>query len=61
MDLRANIDKDINLRPLERALVGTGIYIELPEGYEAKIRPRSGLAIRKSITVLNSPGTIDAD
>lgn len=61
MDLRANIDKDINLKPMERVIVGTGIYIELPDGYEAQIRSRSGLAIKKGITVLNSPGTIDAD
>ena len=61
MDLRANIEKDIILMPMERALVGTGIYIELPEGYEAQIIPRSGLAIKKGITVMNSPGTIDAD
>lgn len=61
MDLRANIEEDIILEPLQRALVKTGLYIELPEGYEAQIRPRSGLAINKGITVLNSPGTIDAD
>lgn len=61
MDLRANIDEDIVLHPLERALVKTGLYLEIPVGYEAQIRPRSGLAINKGITVLNSPGTIDAD
>lgn len=61
MDLRANIEEDIVLEPMQRALVRTGLYIELPEGYEAQIRPRSGLAINKGITVLNSPGTIDAD
>ena len=61
MDLRANIKEDIILGPLERALVGTGLFIELPEGYEAQIRPRSGLAIKHGITILNSPGTIDAD
>jgi dUTP pyrophosphatase len=61
MDLRANIDFEINLKPLERILVPTGLFIELPQGYEAQIRPRSGLALKKGITVLNSPGTIDAD
>ena len=61
MDLRANIDRDIVLRPMQRALVGTGLYIELPEGYEAQIRPRSGLAIENGISTVNSPGTIDAD
>jgi len=61
MDLRANIDKPIILKPLERALIPTGLFIELPEGYEAQIRPRSGLALKKGITVLNTPGTIDAD
>jgi len=61
MDLKANILKDINLKPLERTLVTTGLFIELPVGYEAQIRPRSGLAIKKGITVLNTPGTIDAD
>jgi len=61
MDLRANIDAAIALKPLERALVSTGLFIELPEGHEAQIRPRSGLAAKKGITVLNSPGTIDAD
>ncbi|MEL7585769.1 MAG: dUTP diphosphatase [Prolixibacteraceae bacterium] len=61
MDLRANLDQPVVLKPLERILVPTGLYIELPVGYEAQIRPRSGLAIKKGITVLNSPGTIDAD
>ncbi|WP_353131932.1 dUTP diphosphatase [Pseudopedobacter sp.] len=61
MDLRADIEKIITLRPLERKLVPTGLFIELPEGYEAQIRPRSGLAYKFGITVLNSPGTIDAD
>ncbi|MBO7234905.1 MAG: dUTP diphosphatase [Paludibacteraceae bacterium] len=61
MDIRANIDNAITLQPFERKLVPTGLYLELPQGYEAQIRPRSGLAIKKGITVLNSPGTIDAD
>lgn len=61
MDLRAFIDSDIVLKPFERKLIPTGLYIELPDGYEAQIRPRSGLAIKSGITVLNSPGTIDAD
>ena len=61
MDLRANIDARLTLHPLERKLVGTGLYIALPQGYEAQIRPRSGLALKHGITVLNSPGTIDAD
>ncbi len=61
IDLRANIDKPINLKPMQRALVSTGLFIELPEGVEAQVRPRSGLAIKKGITVLNTPGTIDAD
>lgn len=61
MDLRANIDQPITLQPLERKLIPTGLFIELPVGYEAQIRPRSGLALKKGITVLNSPGTIDAD
>ena len=61
MDLRAEIDTPVRLGPLERAVVGTGLYIELPEGYEAQIRPRSGLAAKQGVTVLNSPGTIDAD
>lgn len=61
LDLRANIDTPITLQPLQRCLVPTGLFIALPEGYEAQVRPRSGLAIKKGITVLNSPGTIDAD
>lgn len=61
MDLRAFIDSDIVLKPFERKLIPTGLYIELPDGFEAQIRPRSGLAIKNGITVLNSPGTIDAD
>lgn len=61
MDLRANLDDAITLKPLERKLVPTGLFIELPQGFEAQIRPRSGLALKKGITVLNSPGTIDAD
>ena len=61
MDLRANIDQSITLKPLERMLVKTGIFMELPVGYEAQVRPRSGLAYKNGITVLNSPGTIDAD
>lgn len=61
MDIRANLDKQVILKPLERKLIPTGLFIELPVGYEAQIRPRSGLAIKKGITVLNSPGTIDAD
>lgn len=61
MDLRANIEEAIILKPLERAIVATGIFIELPIGYEAQIRPRSGLAAKNGITVLNTPGTIDAD
>ena len=61
VDLRANIDEEIILYPMERKLIPTGIFIELPKGYEAQIRPRSGLAIKHGITVLNSPGTIDAD
>lgn len=61
MDLRANLDEDIVLHPLERVLVPTGLYIALPEGYEAQVRPRSGLALKHGITVLNTPGTVDAD
>ena len=61
MDLRANLEEPIVLKPLQRCLVPTGLYMSLPEGYEAQIRPRSGLALKKGITVLNSPGTIDAD
>lgn len=60
-DLRANIEDPITLRPLERRIVPTGLYIALPEGYEAQVRPRSGLALKHGITVLNSPGTIDSD
>lgn len=59
-DLRANIDEDIVLEPMKRVLVKTGLFLEIPVGYEAQIRPRSGLAINKGVTVLNSPGTIDA-
>ena len=61
MDLRANLDEPITLNPMERRLIPTGLYIALPEGYEAQVRPRSGLALKKGITVLNAPGTIDAD
>ena len=61
MDLRANLTDPIVLKPLQRCLVPTGIFMALPEGYEAQVRPRSGLALKKGITVLNSPGTIDAD
>jgi deoxyuridine 5''-triphosphate nucleotidohydrolase (dut) len=61
MDLRANIDEPITLHPMERRLIPTGLHIALPEGYEAQIRPRSGLALKRGLTVLNSPGTIDAD
>ena len=61
LDIRANLDSPITLKPLGRILVPTGLFIALPQGYEAQIRPRSGLAIKKGITVLNSPGTIDAD
>jgi len=61
MDLRANLDTPVTLGPLKRALIPTGLFIELPLGYEAQVRPRSGLSIKKGITVLNSPGTIDAD
>lgn len=61
MDLRANLSEPITLKPLERALIPTGLFIELPAGYEAQIRPRSGLAVKHGISVLNSPGTIDAD
>lgn len=61
MDLRANINTPVTLKPLQRALIPTGLYIELPEGYEAQIRPRSGLAIKHGISLVNSPGTIDAD
>jgi dUTP pyrophosphatase len=61
MDLRALTDGPVTLKPLERKLIGTGLYIELPLGFEAQVRPRSGLAVKHGITVLNSPGTIDAD
>ena len=61
MDLRANIDKPIVVQPLQRVLVPTGLFMALPEGYEAQVRPRSGLALKHGLTVLNSPGTIDAD
>lgn len=61
MDLRANLDSDLILKPLERAMVPTGLFLEIPQGFEAQIRPRSGLALRDGITILNSPGTIDAD
>ena len=61
MDLRANIEEAFVLKPLERRLVPTGLYMALPEGYEAQVRPRSGLALKHGITVLNTPGTIDAD
>lgn len=61
MDLRANLQEPVILKPLERALIPTGLFIELPAGYEAQIRPRSGLAVKHGISVLNSPGTIDAD
>ncbi len=61
MDLRANLEQSIELKPLERAIVKTGLFIELPIGFEAQVRPRSGLAAKNGITVLNSPGTIDAD
>ena len=61
MDLRANIDEAITLKPLERTIVKTGLFIELPIGFEAQVRPRSGLAAKKGISVLNAPGTVDAD
>ena len=61
MDLRANLDQEILLRPLERAMVPTGLFVEIPPGFEAQVRPRSGLAAKKGITVLNTPGTIDSD
>lgn len=60
-DLRANLDAPITLEPMQRALVPTGLYVAIPEGYEAQVRPRSGLAIKHGITVLNTPGTVDAD
>ncbi|WP_462264350.1 dUTP diphosphatase [Mucilaginibacter sp.] len=61
MDIRAHIDEPLQLKPLERRLIPTGLYLELPEGYEAQIRPRSGLAYKHGISIVNSPGTIDAD
>ena len=61
VDLRAELEAPVKLGPLERAVIGTGLYLELPQGYEAQIRPRSGLAAKQGVTVLNSPGTIDAD
>lgn len=61
VDLRANIDEDVVLKPLQRKLIPTGLYISLPKGYEAQVRPRSGLALKHGITLLNTPGTIDAD
>jgi dUTP pyrophosphatase len=61
LDLKANIDAPVTLKPLQRQLIATGLFMELPAGYEAQIRPRSGLALRNGLTVLNSPGTIDAD
>lgn len=61
MDLRANLQVPVTLKPLERKLVPTGLFIELPKGFEAQVRPRSGLALKKGVTVLNTPGTIDAD
>lgn len=61
MDLRANLDEPVTLQPMQRALIPTGLFIALPAGYEAQVRPRSGLAIKRGITVLNSPGTVDAD
>lgn len=61
VDLRAKLQEPVMLKPLQRALIPTGLHIELPEGYEAQIRPRSGLALKKGVTVLNSPGTIDSD
>ena len=61
MDLRANLEEPITLQPMQRVLIPTGLFISLPVGYEAQVRPRSGLALKKGITVLNSPGTVDAD
>lgn len=61
VDLRANLEESIELKPLKRALIPTGLYVEIPLGYEAQVRPRSGMAVKKGVTVLNSPGTIDAD
>ena len=60
MDIRANIDAEIKLHPLERRLIPTGIYVDIPEGYEIQVRPRSGMALTRGLTVLNTPGTIDA-
>ena len=61
MDLMANLESKVVIKPMERVIIGTGLFIELPEGFEAQIRPRSGLALKKGLTVLNSPGTIDSD
>lgn len=61
LDVRANLEESIELNPMERILIKTGLFLEIPEGYECQVRPRSGLALKKGITVLNSPGTIDAD
>lgn len=61
MDLRANLDADLIIKPMDRMLIPTGLFLEIPLGYEAQIRPRSGLAVKNGITILNSPGTIDAD
>jgi len=61
MDLRAQLQEPVMLKPLQRALIPTGLYLELPDGFEAQVRPRSGLALKKGVTVLNSPGTIDSD
>lgn len=61
MDIRANLDTPVTLHPMQRMLIGTGLHIALPEGFEAQIRPRSGLALKHGLTVLNSPGTVDAD
>ena len=61
MDIRANLEEIVTLKPLERKLIPTGLFIELPEGYEAQIRPRSGLALNEGLGLLNSPGTLDAD
>ena len=61
LDLRANLETEIMLKPLERSLIPTGLFIELPQGYEAQIRPRSGLAVKQGLTCLNTPGTVDSD
>tara|TARA_B110000285_G_C14951496_1_gene527018 strand:+ start:205 stop:639 length:435 start_codon:yes stop_codon:yes gene_type:complete len=61
LDIRANLNEPVELNPMERVLIKTGLFLEIPEGYECQVRPRSGLALKKGITVLNSPGTIDAD